>query len=77
MMLFVLGPPLKYQKTISLLEDLISTNLKVSLSLYRQRDDVRTSSFSEIETAIDARERKKTKSIPRLLAFVFSHEPNL
>ena len=58
-----LEPLRDHQKTISFSEELVFDVPKSFPSPYRQQDDVRTSGFSELETAIDALERQKSHSV--------------
>ncbi len=63
-----LEPPPNYQETFYLSEKSLAAILATSLSLHREREAVRTSEISEIETAIDTLEREKSHSVHFSLA---------
>jgi len=56
----MLEPPFILQKAVFFSEKLLIAALKMSTSLYKENNDVRTRKISEIETAIDARRREKS-----------------
>ena len=59
----MLEPPFILQKAVFFSEKLLVVVLMMSNSLYRENNSVRTRKISEIQTAIDARERQKSNSV--------------